>query len=66
MLLDIPQTPILNSLTIKGILSFDSTQFLIQLNSKSIYVSTGKMLAGNQTFPYSNSLQIQLYGSIYD
>lgn len=66
MTLDIAQTPIFNSLTIKGILNFDSSKPLIQLNSKSIYVSTGKLLAGTATVPYLNIIQIQLYGGIYD
>ena len=62
MILDIPETPILNSLEINGILTFNDTDYDITLNSHRVYVRAGELHIGNETHPYSNVATIVLHG----
>jgi hypothetical protein len=62
MILDIAETPILNSLEINGILTFNDTDYDITLNSHRVYVRAGELHIGNETHPYSSVATIVLHG----
>ena len=61
MILDVPVTPVLNSLTINGRLTFSDSRN-ITLNAKSIWVQTGQFYIGSASTPYVHDAKIILQG----
>jgi hypothetical protein len=61
LILDV-DTPILNLLTIDGNLYFDNTRAISNLQSKLIWVRTGKIVAGEDGIPFTNQAIITLHG----
>jgi hypothetical protein len=62
MVLDLPQTPILSSLQINGILTFLQGSN-ITLRAKIIFVRAGILNVGTPAIPYVGSATILLYGN---
>lgn len=52
MILDLEETPVLNSLTINGRLSFAQTSKDIHLRSKLIFVRAGEFFIGSEEEPF--------------
>lgn len=66
MLLDIAETPVFKSLTIKGILKFDPTIATTKLKSQSIFIVNGKLIAGSEKTPFPKNIEIHLVGEMND
>ena len=62
VLLDI-DPPNLGNLIINGDLIFDIRRPITTLKARNIYIYTGKLLAGNETMPFGNRIDIILLGS---
>lgn len=62
LLLDIGETPILNSLTINGRLTFYNNNFDVNLRAKKIFVRAGELLIGTEDEPFQANAQITLFG----
>lgn len=63
MVLDLEETPILESLVINGRLTFlDFEDRNIHLKSKWIFVRAGELFIGTAEQPFSNEARITLYG----
>lgn len=66
MLLDIEETPVLNSLTVNGRLTFIQNNKDIHLRAKQIFVRAGELFIGNETHPFENQATITLMGKADD
>ena len=63
LLLDLEETPVLNSLTINGRLSFIQNGQNVHLRSKYIFVRAGELFIGSEETPFENEAKITLYGN---
>jgi len=63
MIIDVADTTILKSLTINGILEFDTNQATTTLQSKFIWVKQGELNAGTSQNPFPNKIFIKLHGN---
>ena len=63
LLLDLEETPILNSLTINGRLSFIQNGQNVHLRSKYIFVRAGELFIGSEEAPFENEAKITLHGN---
>jgi hypothetical protein len=61
MILDIPETPILQLLRVNGHLIF-STEMDVHLRAKHIFVRAGELHIGSETEPYQGNALITLFG----
>ena len=61
MILDIEETPVLESLTINGRLTFAPTMD-VHLRSKWIFIRAGELLIGSEEEPYEKNAEITLHG----
>jgi hypothetical protein len=61
MILDIPETPVLNQLKVNGILIFADSKD-IHLRARYIFVRAGELHIGNETHPFEHNAKITLYG----
>ena len=61
MVLDLEETPIFESLSIHGRLTFDHTKD-VHLRSKWIFVRAGELLIGSEEVPYEKNAEITLHG----
>ena len=67
MVLDIEETPVLNSLTINGRFSFRQYGDLnIHLKARQIFVRAGEFLIGSEEEPFANEAKITLIGDADD
>jgi len=62
MLLDLEETPNLNSLTINGRLSFINNGTNIHIKSRNIWVRAGEFFIGSEEEPFKAEAQITLLG----
>jgi len=63
MILDLEETPILNSLVINGRLSFlQFEEQNIHLRSKTIFVRAGEFFIGSEELPFESEAKITLVG----
>ena len=63
LVLDLDETPIFNSLTINGRLSFIQNGTNVHLRSKYIFVRAGELLIGSEDAPFEDYATITLFGN---
>jgi len=62
MVLDLEETPILNSIEINGRLSFVQDGTNVHLRSKQIFVRAGEFFIGSEETPFAAEALITLHG----
>jgi hypothetical protein len=65
LILDV-DPPLLSNLTLMGDLYFDDTREESILKVKTIWVRSGKIIAGSKEIPFPNKLTIELHGNFDD
>ena len=63
LVLDLEETPVFNSLTINGRLSFAQNGMDVHLRSKYIFVRAGELFIGSAEAPFENQARITLHGN---
>ena len=63
LVLDLEETPIFNSLTINGRLSFIQNGQNVHLRSKYIFVRAGELFIGSEEAPFESEAKITLHGN---
>ena len=63
LVLDLEETPVFNSLTVNGRLSFIQNGMNVHLRSKYIFVRAGELFIGSEEEPFQDEAKITLHGN---